>query len=530
MAAGNTDFELYIDGAQVTSDAQWDATWEERTDGVGSASVTVQDRNNDPTLLYGWTSRQRMTMKTSASAPLPDWVLWDGETIDPDLDLPVGMPWRRWRISGTDWNTIPDLRAVGVPTGDVWLSTDGGATFQPVDPSAVVADNDQDTVRDWFDAYARRPDGSAFGTDTYVNRYINTLWTGAGDPLLEPLHTTLRGALSSMAGLAGFPIFCWIDPDGEVHWQAFPSTLLTPGPGLAMGFPEGTSIPSAPATITDYLPNGVTSVGGRGLRFKLDFGYAPQETYVNGTTDFIYNGGVVIYQGTGWGHNSHFTNLRQIVVDAQSVNQAQRDAVADAYAAYSVRPRVRGQITIGGRTSEASDGSFTPTPDGWRAGQLVTIIDSRLPDVLNGKAWPIQRVAGSLRPSVNARQYTIEFGDAPLGQFSQKYRTSSSTTKLTARQPAVVFAIYWPSAVIAPSTTYTVVAQALDRANNPIRQSALPVEWALTVTDTAGVPQLVGSITPITTSTDSNGQATASVTTDAGTGLFYDVSAQTNPM
>jgi hypothetical protein len=40
-----TSAHFSVNGIEATDVMEWDATWEERLDGVGQASVTIQDRS-----------------------------------------------------------------------------------------------------------------------------------------------------------------------------------------------------------------------------------------------------------------------------------------------------------------------------------------------------------------------------------------------------------------------------------------------------------------------------------------------------
>jgi hypothetical protein len=502
-----TDAQLLINNRDVTPVAEWDASWEERADGTpGQMTVTIQDRGNAN--VYG-NSRDRITLKIAGVNA------FDGEIVTSQIDLPPGVPWRRWKISATDWNTVPDLRLVNVPSGESWLSTDGGATFQNVDPNAQGGGDDAHTVADLFAAYAARPDGSAFDASSYVYTYIpNSVLinqhTGESNWAANP-HESLKSALDNLRNLAGVPIYTWIDPDGKVHWVALPD-LVTPS-----------NNPPAPAAITDVSPNGTTTVGGRGLSIQYDGSYMPQAVYVTGVTDYVYNGGNVLTNGTGWAGGITAPSLRQIAVDAQSVTRQQRDKIGAAYATYGQRARVRGTVTVG----KPLTSTVIEKVDGWRCGQMLQITDARLPVGISGQSWPILTVKGKLWSTVNVREYTLEFGDAPRQAFSAKYRTTATKIK-TPLQPAHIHEVYFSNLHPLPSTSQTVTSQMIDAAKKPVRAPGVPVVWSMTVTDSTGaVVTGQGSIVAITSSTDTNGETTATFTTGATAGLTYDVRADT---
>ena len=500
---------LLIDGVDVTGPSEWSMTWEERADGSpGQFSAVIQDRLN--TMLFGVTARNHVQLALTSG-----FVLYDGEVVNSTLALPVGAPWGRWNLQGTDWNTIPDLRLIGAPSGALWFSYDGGLTFQPIDPLAHCGTSDSATVKSLFDNYVRRPDGSAFNADTFVGTYID-----AGSGILFDLalgtyhlnwdgsHSALRSALDDLRSLGSTPIFVWIDPAGFVHWKT-----------------QADMTDPAPAVLTDDHPDGVTSIGCRALSFGFDGSYMPQQAYVNGSVGFVYNGGAVIPQGTGWGDGDFATGdprKRQISVDAQAASLASRIASAAAYTGYSARSRVKIQVIIGGRLDEG------PVIDGWRCGQAVTITDARLPSSLNGLSWPIQRVQGSLKSGQpTTRQYVLECGDMPLGRFYAKYR-SGPTTIATPRKPAYTWEIYFQNLSPAVGESQTLVLQAMDSSKKAVRVAGLACNVTITVT-LAGSPFTSdASLSPASGVSNADGQVSVIFTADSATGgLTYKVDAAT---
>lgn len=534
----STDFHLYINddemtppAAPATNAAEWDATWEERIDGVGAASVTIQDRGNNPGKDYG---RQRDQIRMTVGS---DNVFW-GEITRSRLDLPPGRPFRRWKLSCTDWNSTLDLRLVGVPNGAYWRSDDGGRTHYPLDHYQYATydayahswPTDQETILRLFDSYVRLPEPGLEVIDatTFVGNYLPTLAlvTGSGEPRIHWTHTTLRAAMDELRSYARFPLFYWIDPDLKLHWTILPDpTINRAALGLTGLFPSAVASGGAPAIVADDLSGAGTRIGGRGLFMEYDGSYMPQRAYVSGVTNFIYNGGNEIDQGTGWRYNLTHTSAgyarrrrnRHVLVDAQAVTPAQRDAVAAHYERYGERARIKGSVTVG-RPDEAVDG--------WRVGQMVTIIDARLPDALNNRQWPIQRVSGSLRAGQNFRTYNLEFGDAPIERFSQKYQQAPhriTNKHLPAREHQIIF----PTTHLRPSTTYVLRSQIVDHAKRPLRQGGVPVTWTMTVKDRTGATVSTGSISALISVTNLHGETTAELVTGSGTDLHYHVRCTT---
>lgn len=142
----STAFQLLIAGidrtppaATVDDAAEWDFTWEERIDGVGVATGTVQDRTTSGTVFAQ--ERDEIEMLVSGDR------VFHGEVTRGALDLPAGRPWPKWKITASDYNTIPDLRLVGVPDGEDFQTIDGGHTYHPIDPHAHCRATDRLTVQ-----------------------------------------------------------------------------------------------------------------------------------------------------------------------------------------------------------------------------------------------------------------------------------------------------------------------------------------------------------------------------------------------
>jgi hypothetical protein len=529
----STDFHVYVNDDEVTPPtapathaAEWDATWEERIDGVGAASMTIQDRTASSTN-YG---QKRDIIRMTVGS---DNVYW-GEITRSRLELPPGRQYRHWKLTCSDWNALLDLRLVGVPNANHWTSDDGGRThypvdiYDPADPYDAEAHSwptDSETIHRLFVSYIRlpEPDLSFIDATTFVRNYLPTksLWIN-GEPRIHWDHTTLRSVMDELRGYAKFPLFYWIDPDLKLHWTLLPDpTVNRAALGLPALFPIATSSTSAPAIVSDDLSGPGTRIGGRGLFFEYDGSYMPERAYVSGVTNYIYNGGNTIEQGTGWRFDQFRLRRRHrhVLVDAQAVTANQRDAVGGHYERYGARARIRGSVTVG-KPDEAVDG--------WRCGQMVTIIDARLPDALNGRAWPIQRVSGKLTGGQNFRTYTLEFGDAPIERFSQKYQQKPHRRHqqhFPAREHHVIF----PTSNLRPSTTYLLRSQLVDHAKRPLRQGGVPVTWSLSVLSAAGAPVSTGTLTPNRTTTNRHGETTADLVTGAATELHYKVTCVTAP-
>lgn len=553
--------DLYLNGERMPGPGdsapsgtwEWEATWEERIDGVGQASVIIQDRDTASGQEFGRGITSELTAPPSGfSGVAKGWrdilritdgaagtCFW-GEVTNSKLDLPVGFPWRRWVLTASDFNSLFDQRLVGVPDGDTWLSVDGGATHHPTDPFAKGLDRDGDTVAALIDHYVQLPllepaasiPGSTYtglfgslDTTTYVSNWIPRrimVDPTTGETRLRWDHTTLRAAIDEIRGLAGFPIHCWVDPDLKVHWESLVDPELGVGGPLSMLMPSRSIARAAPAVLVhEDEADHTSSIGFRALSVTYDGTYMPQQAFVNGVTDYVYNGGSTIHQGTGFAphlfERTQQPYWRQLSVDAQTVTDTEKIAVARAYESFANRSRIRGSVTVG---------SDKDRVDGWRVGQLLQIFDARLPPSLYGASLPIQAVKGSLKAGQPWREYTLEFGDFPIARFSQKYRNQPQ--RLTsARLPARKHRIYWPTTHLRPSTSYRLYSQMVDHSDKPVRRSGVPVDWSLETKDRAGVNVGGGSLVSLSSVTDEHGRTAATLTTSATTDLHYHVTART---
>lgn len=562
-SVGPDQFRVYRNGVDVTPQTEWAATWSEVM-GVGEASIPVQNRAGVDELDWhnpsGATTRDIIKM-TYGPGDETDWVLFEGEAVSADLDLSVGFPWRRWIVKCTDWNTVPDLRLMNVPDGQNWLVAAGGdadlSSSDPngprvIDPDAIPGSTDKATIQNWYDAKVRLPDGGALDTDTFIGEYVpNSILNDAttGEPNYVPGRGSVKSAISGLSALAAVPVSDWIDPDRKVHHVSF-------------DVPDMDLMPPCPVEITDIGDDwdGTTKIGGRGLSLSANRGNGPEEAYIEGNTDYlrlatddpdvgVFGPGRDLHQGTGWGHSdpstaAHTKSKRQTLFSGQAVTATERDALADTVTSWKNRPRIMGRITTGGRDDE---GDGLPIITGFRVGQRLTITDQRLPDDLNGVAWPLQGIRGSLvagrggpgqpdKPSI--LQYTFEFGDAPQGQFSAQLaaheRAKAGQGVKPKPAPKHVISSQFPSTK--PGQVQTLTAQARGNDDLPVAVKGVPVHWRFGVNDAVpGVTDHLGadrsgngeSLDPTDTFTDENGRSTTVFTAGSLDDTYYLVVAET---
>ena len=130
------------------------------------------------------------------------------------------------------------------------------------------------------------------------------------------------------------------------------------------------------------------------------------------------------------------------------------------------------------------------------------------------------------------RTYTIECGDAAIGRFYAKYRTSPKT--ITApRKPAYTWEVYFTNLHPAIGEVQTLVLQLMDSSKNRVRASGIPGNLkfydpppgaGLGIT-LAGAPVTsAATLSPTSVVTNAAGQAAVTFTTDSTqAGLRYPV-------
>jgi hypothetical protein len=529
-------FHLWRNGTEITPETEWDARWTESVTGVGEWSATVQNRDGVPGLDFhnveGALTRDIMKM-TYGPGDETDWVLCEGELITAELQLPVGFRWRRWRLAGSDWNTVPDLRLINVgndqgywvpPGGDMDLSSDDPRGPHPLG----VGGTGSSSLRPehWYAELAQLPDGGDFDisevdTTTYVPGGV--LFDAiTGETNFNPSRGTMKSAISAFLALASEPIYHWIDPIRKVHISSV------------------ADMPACPIAITDVRAewDGETKVGGRGLSITADRASGPEECYVDGRTDFLvlalddpdvsFWGTRFLVQGSGWGGDIHSRTKRQTMFTGEAVTKTQRDALADTVTAYKDRSRYRVRITVGGRDDE---GAGIAIVTGIRAGQKIPITDGRLPDDLNGIDWPIQTLGGSLKAGrSNILQYGLECGDLPQGQFSAQLATHERAKPASQTKPAPKHAIFYEVLNPRPGETQTLRSQARANDDGSPAVKGTKVHWEfVAVTDHLGADKSGNGETfdPEDTVTDENGASTTRFTAGSLFGVWYQIEAST---
>lgn len=282
---------LYLNGVERVDDhgMEWDWSTSETLGSTGSATITVQDRDNTLEPVAHWDVK--LVIKSSGH------VLWRGEVTSFSLELPDKFPWRRWKLQCSDYNGELPLRLMGAYDGKTWMDTSGLGIYVNIDPFASALRTDLLTVQAWFDHYFRVA-GEAADTTEFVVQYLDQL-----DKLFmqDPNYGNLQSSLEDLAAMIIHNLQFWIDPDLKFHWVAIPAwqDLLVDAIAnevddslslSAMLFPEGTigGLEFAPYTVSDVGDLG-SDIGFSNLKFDLDGGEMPEQVYVKGATGYVYN-------------------------------------------------------------------------------------------------------------------------------------------------------------------------------------------------------------------------------------------------
>src|SRR5450759_1969959 len=623
---------------------EWSATTEEVLGGTGRTTFVVQDRDLDWEPECHWPVEVKIR-----NGPFAGWCLFYGEIETEPIDLPVGYPFRAWKLDCADWNIELPRRLVGAYNGKVWQDIDGMGDYINIDPNAQSLASDKLTVQRLLDAYIRI-DGQAFEAETYVEEYISDL-----NGSLQWSYATLQSSLEEMAQEVVFNLPFWGDPDLSFHWVSIPSwkdladqlaqvmvpgyTVDSPVSMSASMFPEiapHTNLPPSIYHISDvYDPEDPYQIGCRMLKFTLDGSTMPEQIYVRGSTGYTYDapsvnptGGLKAispagpegfhdtgkYQvtvlapsrlyswdsthtrtataydtigacgpydakyvyippnnvNTHWGHYWQFLtgpytgrimdndtnyfgwgtikvqqyvattsapvvgtggsgwvneidqdkNKRQAYRDVPiSSDHSTRDAVGGQALYRANWPTLRGSLVLSGR--EQPDGSRVPV-DGWRCGQIIQIIDARLPSFLNGKFFLIQAVKAGLLAGTDEREYTIDWGDGPTSRYTYQPRVNNGVTW---PNPANMIDIQAYDLAPGVSSTQVVVGQLTNKSGGPWAIPGKVVNWSLEAYNSAGTKVDQGTLAPLVSIPDANGKARTKLTTSATSGIVYFVFA-----
>jgi len=619
-----TPILLTVNHVEASDDMEWSLTPEEILGGTGRATLTVQDRTNT------WEPQPHWDVKAEVRST--GHVLFRGEIIRTPLELPTGMPWRKWKLDCVDYNDQKPQRLIGALDGVTWQDVDGLGDYVNIDINAHSLRTDRLTIQHLFDKYFR-VDGQAVDTDEFVGEYLVDF------PMLSWQYSDLQSALEELASQIAQNLQFWLDPDLKFHWVAIPAwqelAQQMAGLGGDPNSPNSLSALMLPEANPGLLPIspynlnndeiGAFKVGFRELSFTFDGHAMPEQVYVQGGTGFVYNApaidpvGETIFidpQGYGslttekfrltflsstkiWqkqanglisstfenfgpggpydvvfirvpfnsanGKGGHFWQMTsgpkqgflvdndtnyfgygsitvekyvETVVEpevgvggsgwvndaVQDLNKRQAYLRAPVSTTRAKRDALGGQALYRGSVPTLRGSCKVSGVDGWRAGQLVQITDSRLPATLNGKYFVIQRVSTTLIPGADVREYTIDWGDGPTSRYTMQPPKGGGDVRWPPPVNRVVIDTF--DLAPGPNSTQTITAQLTDKAGAPWRIPGKVVKWTLEVYNSAGT--LItgqGSLIPEVSATDSEGRARTVLTTGAMTGLVYFIFA-----
>lgn len=283
---------LEINGEEVSDERgmEWSMSTEEVLGGVGDAQIVVQDRTNTYEPEVHWDVKASIR-----NGPLAGFVIWRGEIITLPEELPNKEPWRKWKISCSDYGNELDWRLVGALDGQTWIDPEGFGFFVNIDPFASTLTTDKLTVQQLLDHYIR-VNGESITTADFVYEYLTDVPSKTWD------YTTLQRALEELAAMVNANVQFWVDPDLKFHWAAIPAwqdlaqdaIFLDENPSqsdLPSMFPEATlDLPVSPYDASDVRDEtDPTHIGFSDLKFTLDGSSMPEQVYVRGSTGYVYN-------------------------------------------------------------------------------------------------------------------------------------------------------------------------------------------------------------------------------------------------
>jgi hypothetical protein len=478
-------------------------------------------------------------------------------------------------LSCVDTNWILDTHLVGVPNGGNWGSNDGGQTFQDGDPNAGLDGSDRVAVQRLFSDYW------AYGvtvpeTDTYVQEINSDITNGSGVPYVED-RKTLRQGLDDVCALSSPGTVCWMDQGvghgygstSYVHLTTFsynaglpsgagtvtlgPSGDVAGGP-LVLLFPQSQSnvyTPggsyASPWGISDE-PDNVTTFAAENLKILWDFSGGAFSVYVRGATDYTanlaeiepatvpptYYVSTVNTGGTGWVGFTGDTGpgwLSRFVDNPNAIDHASRNSIGQAAVQRMIQPLIRGSGNVVGTMAPCHAGQTIPIT----SHATIEWASNPTPYV----AWLyIQRMTLLLLSGAGYRRYGIEFGTAAAmnqglrAQAQQRALTEALKLPNAANQQGLSATAYTTQ----PGGVVVCTTQLQNGAGQPWRIAGKKVNWVCQVIDVATQTDVTAttlgwSLNPTSTTTDVNGTASTTLTTDptaTGTaGLDYIVSSET---
>lgn len=519
--SGTAPLEVLWDGVEIGG-IEWNANGREILGGIGSATITAQDRNVDST----WEPRAHHDVKIRIRAT--GWVLFHGESLQPRLELPPGMPWRRWVVPCRDYNAQLAERLVGAPAGSIFQGDPNDPDLHyPVDPSAVSASTDEVTIQEWYTDYFLLPDGTPVDTATYVFEYVpNGI---LGDPRFaideQDGMTTLAGMIAALAALADVNVQDWLDPDDNHHHQAIPAWEAL------IGEDPPADLDAAPFELWDrvYEPDGETAIGHGGITVELDGQTMPEVVYVQGKTTFVYNGGDVTTGGSGWYPDPPNRMQRQAYLAVPDAwDQSRRDIVAAAALERAGSEILRTVVKVVGWLDPAT--GQLESRDGWRCGQLLTIRDPRKPYRMRlAERFVIQEVAWRQLEGTEVFVYDLAIGDGPPQRSSER-RVNDIPTGEKAKPPMFrwvpVDAEDLPD--IVAGSVVELVFTPNDRFDETVYPVGMPVTFRVVAYDEdENVVPDQGSCDPASTTLDTDGRARTTFTAGDIEDLDYEIFAET---
>jgi len=541
---------------------------------AGSATTAATHTNGTPvfrlagSVQVGWLSSIRIYDTANATNMFQGLVQKIKITVDAT---------QRWLIiDAVDLNWLLGTALVGTPNGANWLLTPPATQFINVDPGATIGGNDQGTVQSLFSNYWLY--GVAIDTTTYVNLVNPNLLGPSGQYAFTWDRVTLKTALDDTAGLTSATLIYWIDANACLHWTntpvlgapsgggsfggsggtysvgsllgLFPTTTVSSGstindlsatPGDTIvnllwsisgggggGGGGGSTyyLPPAPYNLSDN-PDGINSLPYENFSFEADnsgFGFS---VYVRGATDYTattsldYAGnptlGTVNIGGTGWVGVGGVDGGPSYISQFFDAPGASDHLSRNAYGGIVLQGMYQLPVVHGTADVIYPGILFT-------AGSLIEITN-KLGGLIQSLFY-VTKSTTTFLSGTDVRRAALEWGTAPRTTVGQRAAAVASKAPVPisgAVQQGPTSSSYAPVA----GGTVQIQTQLLNAAGQAWHILGKQVRWTIQVIDDSGTDVTTTtaySFLPTTSTTNQNGIANTSLTTDpTANGVSYYV-------
>lgn len=423
--------------------------------------------------------------------------------IDPDLEL--------------HWTPIPSWTDLAETPSTTIFPTEA-ITSLATAPRNIDNDNPVDGVSIGCSGLSWTPDGQNMPQQVYVNGATGFAYSnGVGEFSTGDVGGPVPAGKYQVTVIADTNLYS-ADSTGYILDDLTPPQI----PAGQVGYADVVHFPRKPTgehhggsfykLVTGPYAGGYISTSTDGLGYgQIDAIIAPLPAAPGPPPDPVP---VIGTGGSGWANDvAQDPNLRQQYFDAPlSLDRATRDSIGGQQLYRGANPTLRGTFLLTGKPDQEVDG--------WRAWQVFTLTDQRLPESMNGKEFLIQSVRISLLEG-GTRQYSIDYGDGPVQRSA-----ASPSPRPRVPDPAVQVLVTAPDLGPAPGDSQVITAQLTDRSGNAWAVPGKTMDFSLAQTDGEGNPiDAGGTLDPMVAVTDRAGTAHTTLTAGDLTNVKYTVTA-----